>query len=180
MRTFSVLFFGLIVISSCRNSATVKTDSKEVKQFNVEQLLANTSELVDKEIIVTGTVSHVCKMDGKKMFLFGNNPDSTVKITTGSNLASFDVALEGSEVIIHGIVKELRIDDAYIAQMESDLAKGNREKEPAGQEKAVGENQNEELSNINELKEQIKSSGKGYISEFWVEQISMNKKDSIK
>jgi hypothetical protein len=176
-RIFSLLIIGIVFFTACKTNHPPTAGEKTI--LSVEQVLADPSAYVNKEIVISGTVSHVCKMDGKKMFLFGANADSTIRITTGPNLAYFDVALEGNEVEIVGVVKELRIDEAYLAQMEEDLAKGSREKEPTGQEDAVGKNQNEELSNVDAMREQIKASGKDHISEYWIEQISIAKKDSI-
>ena len=38
----------------------------------------------------------------------GENPDQMIKVTTGSNISQFDIALEGSEVLVKGeLVKQI-------------------------------------------------------------------------
>lgn len=173
-RTFIFTLLLAASLIACKtNKQPVSTDKITV---TVAELLTHPDTYVGKEVMVEGTVSHVCKKDGKKMFLFGTNPDSTVRITTGPDIAAFDVSLEGTDVMVDGIMKELRIDEAYVARMEAEMAKGMRETEPAGEEKAVGSNQNEELSNVEQLRKEIKESGKGYISDYWIENVSMTKK----
>ncbi len=169
-----ILPLAVAMIACKTNKQPVSSDKITV---TVAELLAHPDTYVGKEVMVEGTVSHVCKKDGKKMFLFGTNPDSTVRITTGPDIAAFDVSLEGTDVMVDGIMKELRIDEAYVARMEAELTKGTRETEPAGEEKAVGSNQNEELSNVEQLRKEIKESGKGYVSDYWIENVSMTKKE---
>lgn len=168
-----ILLLAAVMIACKTNKQPVSAEKITV---TVAELLAHPDAYVGKEVKVEGTVSHVCKKDGKKMFLFGTNPDSTVRIATGPNIAAFDVSLEGASVMVDGIMKELRIDEAYVARMEAELSKGTRETEPAGEEKVVGSNQNEELSNAEQLRKEIKESGKGYVSDYWIENISMTKK----
>ena len=67
--------------------------------------------LLGKEIILEGTVIHVCKHGGKKMFITADDPDVRIKITAGEESVSFDTELEGSYVKIHGIVEQMETDE---------------------------------------------------------------------
>lgn len=67
-------------------------------------------ELIDKEVIIEGTVTHVCKHGGKKMFIMTEDPDVNVKIVTGEETASFDPELEGSYIKVHGIVEAIEVE----------------------------------------------------------------------
>ena len=64
-------------------------------------------EFVGKEVQLEGTVIHVCKHGGQKMFITADDPDVRIKITTGEEMPAFDVALEGSHIKVLGIVEEI-------------------------------------------------------------------------
>ncbi|HSG67837.1 MAG TPA: OB-fold nucleic acid binding domain-containing protein [Bacteroidales bacterium] len=68
---------------------------------------AKAETLVGQEVILEGTVVHVCKHGGKKMFITAEDPEVRIKITPGEETESFDVELEGSYVKIHGVVEAM-------------------------------------------------------------------------
>ena len=70
-------------------------------------------EMLGQLIQIEGTVNHVCKHGGKKMFIGGEN----VKIIVSETIAAFDPVLEGSEVIITGYVRE-EMNEAVLAETE--------------------------------------------------------------
>ena len=63
--------------------------------------------LLGKEVILEGTVIHVCKHGGKKMFITADDPDIRIKITAGEENISFDTELEGNYVSVHGFVEAI-------------------------------------------------------------------------
>lgn len=126
-RFFTLVLLAGIFLTACNtgNKQAAK-DEKEgccekTEVLNVDDFLAKAADYVGKEVGIQGTVSHVCAHGGKRMFIFGNNPESKAKIVTGEDMASFDVALEGSDVCVYGVVEELRIDEAYLANWEAEL-----------------------------------------------------------
>ena len=62
--------------SSDDASATDSTTVAEVTPINVDDFDAMASELVGQEVVIAGTVTHVCKHGGKKMHLMGADPDN--------------------------------------------------------------------------------------------------------
>lgn len=68
------------------------------------------SSIIGQEIILEGSVIHVCKHGGKKMFITADDPDVRIKITTGQETASFDTELEGSYVKVVGIVEAMEVE----------------------------------------------------------------------
>lgn len=68
------------------------------------------SSIIGQEIILEGSVIHVCKHGGKKMFITADDPDVRIKITTGDETAAFDTELEGSYVKVQGIVDEMMVE----------------------------------------------------------------------
>jgi hypothetical protein len=66
--------------------------------------------IVGKEVALEGSVIHVCKHGGKKMFITADDPEVRIKITTGEEMAAFDTELEGSYVKVRGIVEEIMVE----------------------------------------------------------------------
>ncbi len=80
---------------------------EEATALSLAEFQDKAEALVGKEVIIEGTVIHVCKHGGKKMFITADDPDVRIKITTGEETASFDTELEGSYIKVHGIVEAI-------------------------------------------------------------------------
>ncbi len=133
-------------------------------------------EYVGKKIRLTGIVDHVCEHDGKKMFLVEENSDARVKIVPDENLAAFKQDLVGETVEVTGIVKEFRLDEDYLMEMEENI-KADSKEEPAvhmGEHKGKKEEQSTEdkMKQLENLRKKLKDSGKEYLSYFSVEAVS--------
>ena len=160
---------------------TEKTDvqKQESMKIEVEEYLADPEQYIGKELVLTGTVVHVCKNDGKKLFIIGKNPEKRVKFTTGKDMPSFDIKWEGSKIEICGIVKEQRINEAMLDDMEKKAKESPEPEHKAEEEHEKHEHEEgddhhhsskeDQLKNIQKLREKIKKSEKGYISSFSLE-----------
>lgn len=169
---------GMLAIAgllfSCGNKAQQKeqetTDQSAVK-VTVEQILAETSSYVEKEIVISGTVNHICSHGGKRMFIIGKeNPDAAIKITPNEEIGVFEKELEGSHVMVTGVVKELRIDEGYVANLEKEDAESEAMHDHSGgtheeAEEAAKEKQHQ----LDAMREKIAASENGYYSQFWIE-----------
>ncbi len=158
---------------------TEKTPGPEAapkaQEIAVEDYLANPESFVGKELTMTGTVVHICKHGGKKLFIIGKDPQKRVKFTAGKEMAAFDIKLEGSPIKITGIVEETRINEAKLDEMEKNVKaeKGHDEKEhkevknpdakPEGDDHHHA-SKDDQLKHIAKMREQIKKSEKGYLS----------------
>lgn len=94
------ILFGIMALSlliACNNQ-----DSEESTTITSAEFATVAENLIDQTVRIEGTVMHVCKHGGKKMFI---NEDR-VKVIASEKLASFDLALEGSTVIVTGIIRE--------------------------------------------------------------------------
>ncbi len=173
----------LLVSCGTQQKKEKECTEKEKTAITVDNLLAEITNYIDKDIVVVGTVNHVCKHGGKRMFIMGEDPDIAIKITPNDEIGIFEKELEGSSVIITGIVKELRIDEAYVANLEKELSEGadneaihdhsggEDEEEPArpAGEPAETEVDSSKIKQIEHMKTQIVESENGYYSQFWVE-----------
>jgi hypothetical protein len=70
---------------------------------------------IDQAVQVSGIVDHICKHGGKRLLLVSDDGDVHVDAEE-----RFDDAIAGSEILVTGIVREFRVDEAYCLQMEED------------------------------------------------------------
>ncbi len=176
----------LFIAVSCQNSANKTESTVVVEQIGDDEIvvvpLANFSddaeELVGKQIVLNGTVDHVCKHGGQKLFLVNEDAGARVKVVTGEDMAAFNTELEGESVMVVGVVDELRIDEDYLREWEEEVLAGIGPDEGEKSEKVhMGdgegdhhddEEENADLKQIKKYREKIAESGKDYISFFSV------------
>jgi hypothetical protein len=131
LKKFFIFAFIALIMASCGNVAQDNAGAEE--QEATEQVAEAVAEpmqiavfdfpdeaenLVGKEVFIEGTVVHVCKHGGKKMFLIAEeDPDVRVKITTdGELVAAFQPELEGSYVKVIGIVEAFEAEEEMEAE----------------------------------------------------------------
>lgn len=161
------------IMFSCGNKEQKQegNSEKEIALVTVDGVSADIQSFVDKEIHIKGTVNHVCKHGGKRMFIMGTDPEVAIKITPNDEIGIFEKELEGSNVIVTGIVKELRIDEEYVKNLETELASGADNE--AIHDHSAGthdeEAENEKKAQIDAMRSQIAETESGYYSQFWIE-----------
>jgi hypothetical protein len=205
MRKIVLIAAVAIAFAACNGKPAEKKEVKaekaekaEVVKVSVDQFFEKGEELVGKTILVEGTVDHVCKHGGKRMFFQGSTPENRLKITTGENIASFDVAYEGNTMVVEGIVEMMKMDAEYLDNWEAELkesaekdvehAKGSGDGMGSGEgdahEHAEGDGHDHDHSSLGEkadmgehipgmdkvtkYREEIKNTEKGYIPIFSV------------
>ena len=101
----------------------------------------------------------------------GENPDVAIKITPNEVIGVFEKELEGSHIIVTGILKELRINEAYVANLEKELSTGtdNEAIHDHSAGKHDEEADNEQKAQLEAMRNQIAESENGYYSQFWIE-----------
>lgn len=184
---FSLAAIALMIAGCCSQAdkGNQKNSEASAEELSLATLLSGTDNFVDKPVKVSGTVDHVCKHGGKKMFIFGENPDDRIKITTGEKMSSFDPALEGSDVLVNGIVREMRVDEDYLANWEMELNANKNDKKH--KEIGNGEGKHEsgeseensaenEMNQIKTLRKQLEESGKDHLSFYSIECIEFKEK----
>ena len=180
-KIFVLLAFASILFVACNNGNSngnsdegdtnvVETD--DITQISVADFDAEAVNYVDKTIKIEGTVSHICKHGGKKMFIFAAPVDSiTVKITSNE---AFNADLEGSDVVVTAIVKEERITKDDIVNMIEELANCDTE----GAELHEDDHHDEHVSQetIDYYNGLIEESGKDYIAFYTLECVEYEEK----
>jgi len=116
LRNLIMILMASVIVWSCGNQQTASQEQvveeevvakEEPKAVTLAEFKANAETLVGKEIILEGTIIHVCKHGGQKMFITADDPDVRVKITPGEEMAAFETELEGSDVKVIGVVEAI-------------------------------------------------------------------------
>jgi hypothetical protein len=175
----SVIFFSvfsLLIISCGSKSGNTQKEAQEQIKLSVADFDSLAQQYVGKEVVLSGTVVHVCRESGKRMFLMDGDSSKRVKVTVGGNISSFDIALEGSDIVVKGIVDELKIDEAYLLQWEDEIKKQEAEvlqdsttTSGQGIHTGLGEKIDQGTHQspydvINQYRQEVDASGKGFIA----------------
>lgn len=173
---FSLLFLTFIFAgctnSNQENNSQVKIEkpaSEIADAIDVVELLANAKDYDGKEVIITGTATHVCKHSGKRLHLMGSDDKTKIRLEAGE-IGQFDRALEGSDIIARGVFHREVIDEEYLAKWSETL-----EKEGKGDHKSH-EEQEEEEGKMQRYKEMMGKTADGSLENFWIEGISFETK----
>ncbi|MFV0269055.1 MAG: hypothetical protein ACK5HT_18165 [Draconibacterium sp.] len=149
MKKIAMLSMLALIVFACgqqAKKAPVKTEEapKEVVVLTVDELLQQAPELADKEVIVKGTVFHVCQHGGERCFLMGSSEDISIRIEAGEKVGAFTQEQMGSELEIAGILKEVKTEaDAHNPGAEHGHGEGEAEEdtETAKAHQIIAENQ---------------------------------------
>lgn len=119
------LLLSLALLFSCTNQAKQKKVEKtaELAVLTVDELLAQGKDLLGEEIMVKGTVTHVCKEAGARCFLMGSTEDVTIRIEAG-RIGSFTQEQMGSDIQVRGTLQEVQLDETDLAEMKESATTG--------------------------------------------------------
>lgn len=124
----AVMMFAACVLSSCGGGKKQAQNAEEaVAAMSIDEVMAKAADLVDKTVTIEGVCSHTCSHGAKKMFLVGSDDSKTLRIEAGE-LGAFDTKVVNNIVTVKGIVKEERIDEAYLVDWENRLKNETAEK----------------------------------------------------
>lgn len=179
MKKLTLLVALAIGIFSCQNSTNNSETSsdqnltKDIAVVKVADFENKAGDLVGKTIQITGTVDHVCKHGGQRMFIVDNESEARIKVTPAEEVAAFNTELIGDELLITGVVDEQRIDEAYLMEWEEEIKAGSVSSDDKGEGTHLGGNVekggegadiSEEMEKVNNLREQLQASGKDYLA----------------
>ena len=146
--------------------------------MEVDSLLSDADALVGKEVTIEGVCTHTCKHGATKIFLMGSDDTQTIRVEAGK-LGSFSSKCVNAIVRVKGILKEQRVDEAYLQNWEAQLKAQAQEKHgdsEAGcdsEMKARGEKANTAEGRIADFRKKIAArkikTGKDYLSFYYME-----------
>lgn len=193
-KSIFILFAFSLLVSCGQGTKKSGTETEaEIIPIAVGDFLGDAAPFVDQNVNISGTVVHVCRHGGQRMFIVGENGEERIRITTGEDIAEFDIELEGEQVKVTGIVRELIIDETYLAEWEAELLEGSKLDRGEGHEGGVGhgdhhgddtaepssekdqqdaeaeEQLKNQLANIQSVRDDIAASGEDHLSDYWIE-----------
>lgn len=170
MNYFSILAicFLFMACNMKQNGAKkVNTENKQEIQseysvVSIDQLMENAGELIGKEVHFKGLVNHVCAHSGKRCILKNLTGDLSVRVEATGDLEGFDKEIAGNDIEVSGILREKRLDLAYINEWEEKV-KAKHDAEEGG------EHCSSEMANIKEMRDWMKENNKNYYAIYYVD-----------
>ncbi len=165
LKRFLIIIFILVLNLFCSKNET----DKNIPKLTVKDIAANAAEYVGKSTSITGTVVHVCKHGGKRMFIIGEQPEPRFKITAGKSVGAFDIELEGSDVQVTGVIQEQKVDAAFLDNWEAEISDEQKPEvghqgHEHGASEAIDDHHENAQNQINSLRKKLKESGKEVIA----------------
>ncbi|MDO8951864.1 MAG: hypothetical protein Q7U86_04515 [Draconibacterium sp.] len=107
MKNLTLLSIVVFLFVGCGNQSKKQQEAVEqpVIVLSVDELYEKAAELAGKEVMVKGTVMHVCKQGGARCFLMGSNEDINIRVEAGEKIGAFTQEQMGSDLEISGILK---------------------------------------------------------------------------
>ena len=111
MKKIALVSLMAVFLLACGQQTKKQQTNNEVEEpvtvLSVDELLEKASDLADQEVVVKGTVFHVCQHGGERCFLMGSTEDISIRIEAGEKIGAFAQEQMGSELEITGILKEV-------------------------------------------------------------------------
>lgn len=148
--------------SDATANSEVSTKADDVTSYKLNDLLSKADSLVEKEVIVIGTVTHTCKHSGRRCFIVGDDQKTSFRIEAKGEIGGFNRELIGSELAIKGTLKEQRLTNEYLDAWEE------RVNESQGEDGSA-ETCSAETNNINSMREWMKNNNKDYYSLYFMD-----------
>ena len=171
-KTILALAITLVMVScglqqTKKETATqeTKTEQAAAATYTLDALLESAATLVDKKVVVVGSITHTCKHSGRRCFIVGEDPNTTFRVEAKGEIGGFNRELIGSELAITGILRERRLTKEYIKQYEEQV----REKEDGSAESCGAE-----INNILAMRDWMKKNNKDYFSTYYMDGESFN------
>ena len=146
----------------------------EQKVYDVTSFLADADTLLEQEIVIKGTVTHVCIHSGQKCFIKAEGAEETILVQAKGEIESFSQDLIGKEIIVLGIVHESRTEQADIDAKETALNEKKLEALEETDEETVAHCDTEQQS-VDKMRKWMKDHGKDYYAIYYVEGIKQLK-----
>jgi hypothetical protein len=158
-----IVFFSILALFTACGDAPQKAEavSEDKPLLTLADFNAEAGNWIDKEIQIQGIVDHVCKHGGKRLFLVDDFGDVHI-----DGEERFDDALTGSQILVTGIIRELRIDEAYCLQMEADHIQKHKE---GVDSKDVYESK---MKHIQQYRDSMQSAGVDHLSFYNIDYVS--------
>lgn len=174
---WSLLLTLMLGVSACDKKTQQQSgDETSSAVLDVDALLADPDSYLGDTIRIEGVCTHICRHGGGKIFLMGSDDTKTIRVEAGDAIGSFSQETVNSIVHVEGLLVEERIDEAFLAKWEAEVAaqaaEGHGEEGESGCAADKKAN-NEEASNTiaeriaqfrSRIAERTEKEGKAYVS----------------
>ena len=174
----ALLVAACFTMMSC-GGGKKQTQAAEEVAMSIDEVMEKAADLVEQTVVIEGVCTHTCSHGAKKMFLVGSDDSKTLRIEAGE-LGAFDTKVVNNVVTVKGIIKEERIDEAYLQDWEARLKTQTEEKHGDGdgeggcdtEKNARGETANTTEGRIADFRAKIaaekEATGKEYLAFYHV------------
>jgi hypothetical protein len=170
MKYVNIIAICLLCMSCNLKQKETKKDNVEENQVTqceksvvtIDQLMVNAEKTVGKEVYFKGLVNHVCAHSGKRCILKNATGDLSIRVEATGSLEGFDKEMAGSEIMVSGILREKRLDEASIDEFEAEVKVKHASEEG-------GKNCSSEMANIKEMRDWMKENSKDYYAIYYVD-----------
>ena len=175
----AAMLAACFMMVSCGNAKKQSQSAEQVSTvaMSIDEVMAKAADLVEQSVTIEGVCTHTCSHGAKKMFLVGSDDSKTLRIEAGE-LGAFDTKVVNQVVTVKGILKEERIDEAYLVDWENRLKAQTEEHHGNGEggcdteKNARGETANTAEGRISDFRTKIAAekaaTGKEYLSFYHV------------
>ena len=175
----AAMLAACFMMVSCGNAKKQSQSAEQVSTvaMSIDEVMAKAADLVEQSVTIEGVCTHTCSHGAKKMFLVGSDDSKTLRIEAGE-LGAFDTKVVNQVVTVKGILKEERIDEAYLVDWENRLKAQTEEHHGNGEggcdteKNARGETANTAEGRIADFRTKIAAekaaTGKEYLSFYHV------------
>jgi len=109
MKQTGTLLLLAIMMLACNQQSGQKenTDQDSIISATIEELTGQPEEFRDKQVAISGMVTHVCRHGGQKCFVLAGDGETQIRMVPGPGIDEFGIELEGSDVAFRGIFRIL-------------------------------------------------------------------------
>ena len=122
---FASILSLVLTLVSCGGNAQ-KSDSSEavdIAAISVDEVLANPDAIVGDTIVIEGVCSHLCRHGGRKAFVAGSADSLMLRCEAFPLMGEpFPKTTVHRPIQVTGILREQRIDEAAVVEMEKQNA----------------------------------------------------------
>lgn len=160
-KTLIILFACSLLLFACKQT---EKPAEQLKKVTLEELNSNNFEYKGGDVEVEGLVVHICSHSGKKMFIAKpEDPEIKLQILTSDAISSFPKDLEGVRLSVVGTLEEEKLDMDYANKLEEEIKAEAKDVKDDPEHACAFE---ESIKKVQNLKEKIQNSPKGYVSKF--------------
>ncbi len=165
-----ILTFAIgLCIAACGGSSKKQSEETAIEQktsattaISLDDMLDSAEEYLNKEVTFRGYVTHTCSHSGKRCFMQGDKKIS-IRVEAKGDIGGFNRELIGNEIAVTGTLKEKRLTEAEINQMEETI------EAQAIANDGSEESCDTERANIQEMRDWMKANNKDYFAIYYVD-----------